>query len=49
MSTKQCKKAYNKFINDFSDYDIDVLLCAFSKEEYDKARGEINEEYTKTK
>ena len=49
ISTKQCKKAYNKFIKYFSDYDIDVLLCAFSKEEYDKARGEINEEYTKTK
>ena len=28
-STKQCKKAYDKFIKDFSDYDIDVLLCAF--------------------
>lgn len=42
-STKQCKRAYDKFINDFPDYDINVLLCAFSEDEYKTARGEINE------
>lgn len=36
-STKQCKKAYNKFIEEFPDYKIEVLLCAYSKEEFDIA------------
>ena len=29
-STKQCCRAYNKFIADYPDYDIDVKLCAYS-------------------
>ena len=40
-STKQCIKAYNKFINDYSDYDINVLLCAFSSSEYLDAQKEL--------
>jgi O-acetyl-ADP-ribose deacetylase (regulator of RNase III) len=36
-STKQCLRAYNKFIEDFKDYDIDVKLCAFLDSEYNDA------------
>ncbi len=32
-SAKQCKKAYEKFVEDYPDYDVEVLLCAFSREE----------------
>lgn len=28
-STKQCCRAYNKFISDFPDYDVDVTVCAY--------------------
>ena len=28
-SAKQCNRAYKKFEQDYPDYDIDVLLCAF--------------------
>ena len=40
-SIKQCIKAYNKFINDFKDYDIEVLLCAYTKEEMIEASLEF--------
>ena len=33
-STKQCVRAYQKFNNDYPDYEIEVLLCAFSSKEY---------------
>jgi O-acetyl-ADP-ribose deacetylase (regulator of RNase III) len=36
-STEYCIKAYNNFINDYEDYDIDVLLCAYSDKEYEEA------------
>ena len=36
-SAKQCSRAYKKFIQDFPDYDIDVLLCAFTSAEYNTA------------
>lgn len=29
-SAKQCIRAYKKFVKDFKDYDVEVLLCAFS-------------------
>lgn len=29
-STKQCCRAYKKFVSDYPDYDIDVLLCTYS-------------------
>ncbi|MCR4902214.1 MAG: macro domain-containing protein [Butyrivibrio sp.] len=32
-STRQCCRAYNKYIKDYPDYDIDVYLCAYSKSE----------------
>lgn len=37
-SAKQCSRAYKKFIQDFPDYDIDVLLCAFTSAEYNAAK-----------
>ena len=37
-STKQCCRAYNKFVIDYSDYPIDVKLCAFSSKEMQEAK-----------
>ena len=42
-STKQCIRAYNKFINDFPDYEINVLLCAFSQKEFIESQKEFNQ------
>jgi len=36
-STKQCIRAYNRFLQDYPDYDIEVLLCAFKSEEFTSA------------
>lgn len=41
-SVKQCIRAYNKFVNDNKDYDVDVKLCAFSSNEYREAMMEFN-------
>lgn len=35
-STKQCINAYNRFISDYPDYEIDVKLCAFQQREMDE-------------
>ncbi len=40
-SAKQCLRAYNKFLEDYPDYDIDVKLCAFSHSEYLEAIKEF--------
>lgn len=37
-STKQCWRAYNKFIADYPEYDIDVKLCAFTANEMQSAK-----------
>jgi O-acetyl-ADP-ribose deacetylase (regulator of RNase III) len=37
-STKQCCRAYQKFIKDFPDYQVDVLLCAFASSEMIEAK-----------
>jgi len=37
-STKQCCRAYKKFIRDFPVYDVDVKLCAFSGREMQEAQ-----------
>ena len=34
ISASECIKAYNKFINDYKDYEIEVRLCAYSNSEY---------------
>lgn len=40
-STKQCCRAYRKFISDYPDYMIDVKLCAFSPKEMTEAKKEF--------
>ena len=37
-STKQCCRAYLKFIADYPDYNVDVTLCAFSPKEMQGAQ-----------
>lgn len=37
-STKQFINAYNKFINDFPEYELQAYLCAFTRKEYEEAR-----------
>lgn len=37
-SAEQCLKAYNKFIEDNSDYEINVLLCAYSQSEFEQIK-----------
>lgn len=44
-SAKQCFEAYNKFINDFPNYGIDVKLCAYSSSEYIDAKKELDAKY----
>ena len=41
-STKQCLRAYSKFISNYPDYDIDVKLCAFSASEMTEAQKEYS-------
>ena len=41
-STKQCCRAYKKFISDYPEYDIDVKLCAFTSVEMSEAQITIN-------
>ena len=38
-STKQCCRAYNKFVSDYPAYDVDVKLCAFSAKEMQTVQG----------
>ncbi len=40
-STKQCCRAYQKFVSDYPDYPIDVKLCAFTKNEMTAAEAEL--------
>lgn len=40
-SREQCLKAYNKFIEDNKDYDISVLLCAYSQYEFEEIKETI--------
>ena len=39
-STKQCCRAYDKFVQDYPDYEIDVKLCAYGQGEMIKAQAE---------
>lgn len=45
ISTEQCIKAYNQFKIDNPDYNIDVLLCAFTEKEYQSALEVYNTLY----
>lgn len=50
VSTKQCIMAYNKFDENFPDYNIHVILCAYTKEEFDSAiKIKNNEKNIKSK
>ena len=40
-STKQCCKAYKKFIEDYPYYKINVTLCAYTDKEYGSALREF--------
>ena len=40
-STKQCCRAYKKFIEDYPEYDIQVKLCAFMPNEMVEAQTEM--------
>ncbi len=40
-STKQCCRAYRKFVEDYPAYDVDVKLCAFSAGEMAEAENEF--------
>ena len=33
ISANSCKQAYDKFIKEYKDYNIEVLLCAYTKKE----------------
>ncbi|MCD8021303.1 MAG: macro domain-containing protein [Clostridiales bacterium] len=42
-STKQCCRAYQRFIADYPDYTINVLLCAFTADEMQRAQIAFDE------
>lgn len=44
-STKQCIRAYNKFIDDYNEYDISVKLCAYSNNEYIESMKEYEADF----
>lgn len=42
-STKQCCRAYNKFVSEYPQYDIQVIVCAYSAGEMAAAKKEFDE------
>ena len=40
-SAKQCGRAYKKFLQDYPDYDVNVMLCAYRADEYQAAKAEL--------
>ena len=44
-STKQCIRAYKKFVETYPDYEVDVKLCAFTDSEMSKAKKELDPVY----
>ena len=43
-STKQCIRAYNTFIREYPDYDVEVMLCAFTDKEMKNAEEEFEKQ-----
>ena len=41
ISAGECIKAYNKFVNDYKEYEIEVILCAYTAHEYMEAQKEM--------
>lgn len=48
-STKQCCRAYKKFIEDHPDYDVTVILCAYSPNEMIEAQKMFDSMFQKRK
>lgn len=44
ISAVQCCKAYKQFIEDFTDYPVTVLVCAYSQSSLDEAKAAFAEE-----
>ena len=42
ISTRECIKAYKRFIEENKEYDIEVLLCTFTLDAYKKAKIEFD-------
>ena len=42
-STKQCCRAYKKFVEDYPDYDVDVKVCVYSANEVANAQAEFGQ------
>lgn len=40
-SAKQCGRAYKKFVQDYPNYEINVMLCAYGASEYQSAKDEL--------
>ena len=40
-SAKQCGRAYKKFVQDYPDYDVNVMLCAYGTKEYQDVKNEL--------
>ena len=40
-SAKQAGRDYKKFVQDYPDYDVNVMLCAFGADEYQAAKTEL--------
>ena len=41
-SAKQCGRAYKKFVQDYPDYEVDVMLCAFFQKEFQNAQSALS-------
>lgn len=41
-ATKQCCRAYKKFIGDYPDYDVDVRVCVYLSADLANAQAEFN-------
>lgn len=46
-STKQCIQAFQKFVKEYPDYPVEVLLCAFTEKEMQLAEEVYNSYYHK--
>ena len=42
-STKQCCRAYKKFVEDYPDYNVDVKVCVYSANEVANAQAEFDQ------
>lgn len=42
-STKQCCRAYKKFVEDYPDYEVDVKVCVYSAHEVTNAQAEFDQ------